>query len=565
MERWMDLGQRKQLLPLGQQFGRWSDGTEMISLALCGGDGGEGVDKLDAVLLKAGTKPEFAGRECDSGPQGSLLLRSWLSAAYRDEEGCLTEPGRLLLAGGSADAVNLLLRWCLNIGGTVLLETPASPEMLESVRQQGGQAILVPCDREGMILASLEQQIKRARPSLIYVTPRYSNPSGRVWSEQRLRELLRLAARHSLLLVEDDSAGAIPFSSQAAASHVLGNGSRAGEKQGTVRDSGHSSEQRLETRSRVNCDAPELQQRSGKQEAAGGYGVPERHAAEQERWGRERSKDGGKCECEGNCEYEYEHEVNGRHSGLKHREDSGCIRTGKYGEGGGHEGQALYKRGQPKLQGAAADQGKHDTEWKTLYRLREEEPLLYSGAEVVGIGSFQATAFPSLPVAWIRGSERVIQALAHIRSALIRRLKTPVKETAAYEQRLYALLSAPAFAWPEHAAHLAAEYAARREAVLEQLREQPEWQGASFEEPQGGLFLWLRLPPGLCSEALLRAALPKGAAFMPGARCYAAGAGAPPDGDAIRLTYAAHSAARLRRGMARIAEAIAEFTARGAG
>ncbi|GAA0133580.1 PLP-dependent aminotransferase family protein [Paenibacillus sp. YSY-4.3] len=433
MERWLDLGQRKQLLPYGQQFGRWSDGAEMISLALCGGDGGEGVVELDAVLRRARMKQELPGTENGGDPQGCQLLREWLSAAYAEEEGCRTDPGQLLLAGGSAEAMDIILRWRLNIGGTVLLETPASPEMLEAIRQQGGQAILVPCDKEGMIIEALEREIGKERPSLIYAAPRYSNPSGRVWSVQRQRELLRLTARHSLLVVEDDCAGAIPFVSKA------------------VTDGGR-----------------------GKQAVC----VAEPH---------------------------------------------------------------------------------------TLYRLWQEESSLYSSAEVVGIGSFQATAFPSLPVAWIRGSERSTQALTHVRSAMRRGLKSPALEKAAYEQRLYALLSAPAFSWPEHAARLAAEYAARRAAMLEQLREQPAWHGASFEEPQGGLFLWLRLPPGLCSEALLRAALPKGAAFMPGARCYAAGAEAMPDGDAIRLTYAAHSAARLRRGMTRIAEAIAEFTARGLG
>lgn len=433
MERWLDLGQRKQLLPFGQQFGRWSDGTEMISLALCGGDGGEGIEELDAVLRRARMKPELPDAESGGDPQGCQPLRDWLSAAYTEEEGCRTDSSQLLLTGGSAEAMDIILRWCLNIGGTVLLETPASPEMLEAVRQQGGQAILIPCDKEGMLLEALAREIERERPSLIYVAPRYSNPSGRVWSEHRLEELLRLAARHALLVVEDDCAGAIPFRSKSA-------GDKAAE------------------------------------ERAGDIAEPQ-----------------------------------------------------------------------------------------TLYRLRQKEAPLYFGAEVVGMGSFQATAFPSLPVAWIRGSERSIQALAHIRTAMRKRLKAPALEKAAYEQRLYALLSAPAFSWPEHAARLAAEYAARRAAMLEQLREQPAWHGASFEEPRGGLFLWLRLPPGLCSEALLRAALPKGAAFMPGARCYAAGAVAPPDGDAIRLTYAAHSAVRLRRGLARIAEAIAEFTARGLG
>ncbi|WP_164515162.1 PLP-dependent aminotransferase family protein [Paenibacillus lentus] len=422
MERWLDLAQRKQLLPLGQKFNKLSDAAEMISLALCGGDGGEGVEGLSAALRQARSKLEIPGTLNEYEPQGSRALRNWLSTAYMKEEGSRVDPMELLLTGGSAEAIDFILRWRIRTGGTVLLETPASPEVLELIRQQGGRAVLIPCDKDGMRIDSLEQQIAKNQPVLVYITPSYSNPSGRVWSEQRKRALLQLGSGYSLLIVEDDSAGVIPFRTY------------------SNRREGHL----------------------------------------------------------------------------------------------------------------------------TLYQLQQEGGALYAGADVLGIGSFQATAFPSLPVAWIRGSKRVIEALTKVRLALAGRGKASVQEKAAYEKRLYALLSAPEFSWPAHAERLEAEYAARRTAMLELLREQAPWQGTSYEEPQGGLFLWLRLPPGLCSEALLRAALPKGAAFMPGARCYAAG-GAEPDGDAIRLTFAAHRAARLRQGLARIAEAIAEFTARGAG
>lgn len=487
MERWLDLAQRKQKLPFGQKFNKLSDAADMISLALCGGDGGEGIEGLNAVLRQARTKLGTSVALNEYEPQGCRSLRDWLSAAYMSEEGCSTDPKQLLITGGSAEAIDVVLRWRFSIGGTVLLEAPASPEVLESIRQQGGNAVLVPCDKDGMIIDSLERQIEKARPALVYVTPRYSNPSGRVWSEQRKRELLRLGARYSLLIVEDDSTGAIPFRT---------------------------------------------------------YGKRESHD-------REMTEREAQVQFQGEI---LEYRKRGAHKDfVRHGEYRQNIEDPKHAE---HTMLGEIEKSREHVNRA---------ELPTLYQLQQEGASLYSDADVIGIGSFQATAFPSLPVAWIRGSERVIQALTKVRLALAGRGTAPAQEKAAYEHRLHALLSAPGFSWPAHAARLEAEYAARRAAVLQQLREQAPWQDASYEEPQGGLFLWLRLPPGLCSEALLRAALPKGAAFMPGARCYVAGAGVEPDGDAIRLTFAAHRAARLRQGMARIAEAIAEFTARGAG
>ena len=109
------------------------------------------------------------------------------------------------------------------------------------------------------------------------------------------------------------------------------------------------------------------------------------------------------------------------------------------------------------------------------------------------------------------------------------------------------------------AAEAAAAYAARRALALE-LLQAPAWRGACAEDPGGGLYLWLRLPAGVSSEALLRASLLEGTAFLPGTLCYAK----EPDDRFIRLTVAAHGPARLREGLARIAAALGEFTARSA-
>ncbi|MGG6312097.1 hypothetical protein [Paenibacillus macerans] len=104
---------------------------------------------------------------------------------------------------------------------------------------------------------------------------------------------------------------------------------------------------------------------------------------------------------------------------------------------------------------------------------------------------------------------------------------------------------------------MAAAYAERRALALE-LLQAPAWRGACAEDPGGGLFLWLRLPAGISGEALLRASLLEGTAFLPGTLCYAK----EPDDRFIRLTVAAHGPARLREGLARIAAALADFTGR---
>jgi 2-aminoadipate transaminase len=103
-----------------------------------------------------------------------------------------------------------------------------------------------------------------------------------------------------------------------------------------------------------------------------------------------------------------------------------------------------------------------------------------------------------------------------------------------------------------HIAGLAAHYRPRRDALLAGLAEHLP-AGSSWTTPEGGLFVWVTLPPGFDAEALLPVALERGVAFVPG-RFFYAGPGRP---ETLRLSFATASPAELREGAARLGAAIA--------
>ncbi|MNW55446.1 putative HTH-type transcriptional regulator YdcR [compost metagenome] len=72
------------------------------------------------------------------------------------------------------------------------------------------------------------------------------------------------------------------------------------------------------------------------------------------------------------------------------------------------------------------------------------------------------------------------------------------------------------------------------------------------------MYLWVQLPEGLDSGALLRAALPKGVSFLPGSLCSTG----VQDQRYIRLNFSHPGRDELLLGMNLISEAISEFTAR---
>jgi DNA-binding transcriptional MocR family regulator len=69
-------------------------------------------------------------------------------------------------------------------------------------------------DEEGLDPGRVEQELAECRgpkPKLLYLTPTFQNPTGSCLGSARREALAELAARHGLLLVEDDPYGEISF------------------------------------------------------------------------------------------------------------------------------------------------------------------------------------------------------------------------------------------------------------------------------------------------------------------------------------------------------------------
>jgi GntR family transcriptional regulator / MocR family aminotransferase len=100
-------------------------------------------------------------------------------------------------------------------------------------------------------------------------------------------------------------------------------------------------------------------------------------------------------------------------------------------------------------------------------------------------------------------------------------------------------------------------YRKRRDAMIEAIhRCLPE--GVRGEIPQGGLFLWLRLPGNLSAEKLLPLAVEEGVNFTPGSRFFTEeSAGA----HYLRLNFASQPPEMVQEGIRRLAKAIRRLAA----
>jgi 2-aminoadipate transaminase len=107
-----------------------------------------------------------------------------------------------------------------------------------------------------------------------------------------------------------------------------------------------------------------------------------------------------------------------------------------------------------------------------------------------------------------------------------------------------------------HVPRIRALYRAQRDAMLTALAREMQGLDVQWNAPDGGMFLWARLPQGMNAVELLPEAVERGVAFVPGAAFYA---GDTPDGEALRtlrLSFVTATAQQIDTGIAALAAAI---------
>ncbi|MGW1671771.1 aminotransferase-like domain-containing protein [Streptomyces sp. NPDC002324] len=165
----------------------------------------------------------------------------------------------------------------------------------------------------------------------------------------------------------------------------------------------------------------------------------------------------------------------------------------------------------------------------------------YPGAEdrAALLGSFSKVMAPGMRLGWLRAPAELRRACAVAKQAAD--LHTPtVNQLAAARYLADRDLDA-------HVVRVAAAYRERRDAMLDGLAAAlPE--GSTWNRPEGGMFLWARLPASYDTGALLPRVVEQDVAYVPGAPFYAG----EPDRSTLRLCFVTQTPEEIREGLRRL-------------
>lgn len=192
-----------------------------------------------------------------------------------------------------------------------------------------------------------------------------------------------------------------------------------------------------------------------------------------------------------------------------------------------------------------------DNPYGELRFIGSDIPLVrrYLPEKTILLGSFSKIAAPSFRLGWICVSRTIMDKM------IIAKQASDLHTNYLSQRILFQYLEDNDL--DRHIAVIREAYGRQRNAMVRMIREHfPE--EVRCTEPEGGMFLWITLPPGLSSMDLFEIAIRDKVAFVPGIPFYACGGGE----NTMRLNFSNSDERLIEEGIRRLGTSIRKMIER---
>ena len=190
------------LLAIENARPRFGEGTDVVPLhSLIPDPAFYPVDAfrrcLNRVLLRDGAALLQYG-----APQGHAGLREVIAERF-EAIGCRLGADEIVLCHGASQGISLALRLFAQPGDSVAVEMPTYHNLLSTLVALGLRATPVQLGPDGPDLEQLERSLSRQDVKAFYTIPTFHNPMGITTSTSARRQLLDVADRCGVPVIED--------------------------------------------------------------------------------------------------------------------------------------------------------------------------------------------------------------------------------------------------------------------------------------------------------------------------------------------------------------------------
>jgi len=135
-------------------------------------------------------------------------LREEIAKFLERYDATKVDPENIVITIGGTGAIDLLGRVLIDPGDIIITENPTYINTLLALRQLGARVVGVSIESDGINIEELERKIKELKNDAhkvkaVYTIPTGHNPMGITMSTEKRKELLDIAEKYDLLIIED--------------------------------------------------------------------------------------------------------------------------------------------------------------------------------------------------------------------------------------------------------------------------------------------------------------------------------------------------------------------------
>jgi DNA-binding transcriptional MocR family regulator len=168
------------------------------------------IAQLSRIITQVTREMVTVGARYETAP-GLLTLRRQI-ARRAVEAGVALGEDELCTTIGATEALSLALLAVARPGDVIAVESPAYFGVLQAIEGLNLRAIEIPAHpRTGLDVAAFEETIRQQRVAALVCTPTVSNPLGSIMPDDAREQLVRVARRADVPIIEDDVYGELVF------------------------------------------------------------------------------------------------------------------------------------------------------------------------------------------------------------------------------------------------------------------------------------------------------------------------------------------------------------------